>query len=40
MAILNKFIEDNKELILKENIVVVDFDRYQYLDNDDEKISV
>jgi len=40
MAILNKFIEENKELILKENIVVVDYDRYQYLDDDDEKTSV
>lgn len=29
---LNTFIEENKELILKENIIIPEFDRYSYLD--------
>lgn len=29
---LNKFVEENKELILKENIIIPDFDRYAYID--------
>lgn len=32
MEKLNKFLEENKELILKENIKIPNFDRYQYID--------
>lgn len=30
---LNKFIDENRELILKENILIEEYDRYSYLDD-------